>query len=201
MPPKSTPTPDTSQSARAQATFASQKRNSRGRNRIYGPYFRKNTGRVDTLRTTTPHPSPPFFTLCAHVRPTDAQALFVPPVQVVLHRVRGKCTWKEHEASIRSAMGTGAGKETTAQSQGCEPGEREARRGSGSTPACPPHPLLMLIAALGLDSRWWARSGAKGVLATEQDEQRRGGGGGKGRGRNGRKGRRRARITRCLIGK
>jgi hypothetical protein len=50
----------------------------------------------DIGSATTPHPSPPLFTQCAHVCSTDAQARFVLPVQVVLHRVRGKCTWKAH---------------------------------------------------------------------------------------------------------
>jgi hypothetical protein len=98
-------------------------------------------------------------------------------------------------------MGTGAGKETTARSQGREPGGREAREGSGSTPPSPTvsaaHPACGARPGFPTGGR-----GARRKVSWPQSRTSSGGGGdgGKGRGRNGRKGRRQARSMRCLIG-
>jgi hypothetical protein len=95
---------------------------------------------------------------------------------------------------------TGAGKETTPRSQGHKPGEREARGGSGSTPASP----TASAAHADCGARPGFLTGGRGARRKASWQPRwpssGGGGGGKGRGRNGRKGRRWARSAHCLIG-
>jgi hypothetical protein len=91
---------------------------------------------------------------CAHVRSTDAQALFVPSVQVVLHRVRGKCTWTAHEASIRSEPWVRVrARKRRLDRKDASPGSGKRTGATDQHPHRLPHPLLMLLAALGLDSR------------------------------------------------
>jgi hypothetical protein len=118
------------------------------------------------IGSAPPPPHPPLFAQCADVRSTDAQTLFVLPIQVGLHRVRRKCTWKAQSKAMRHRSGqtqgyrrarkrrldpkdTSPGREKGTHARTCEGGESTpaAPTVSAAHAACSARPVFSILRA------------------------------------------------------